>query len=140
MTREREVNTDGNKCGPPGCPKRCIHCRKKGMLYLSDGVNLSEDEKQEMETLLVEFAKVFADSGEPTPYAVHKIDTENDIIEECDSAWASPVVMVPKTDGLVRVCVNYRNLNAITIPDRYLLPRMDDLVQRRENQMKDDYL
>lgn len=140
------------------------------MLYLSDGVNLSEDEKQEMETLLVEFAKVFADSGEPTPYAVHKIDTgkhapilsppyrlsfaktcelkreietiflENDIIEECDSAWASPVVMVPKTDGLVRVCVNYRNLNAITIPDRYLLPRMDDLVQRRENQMKDDYL
>ena len=53
---------------------------------------------------------------------------EGDIIEECDSPWASPVVMVPKRDGTIRLCIDYCKLNSITTPDVYPLPRMDDLL------------
>ncbi len=37
-----------------------------------------------------------------------------DIMERCESPWASPLVPVKKPDGLVRLCVDYRCLNSVT--------------------------
>ncbi|GBL77394.1 Transposon Ty3-I Gag-Pol polyprotein [Araneus ventricosus] len=54
---------------------------------------------------------------------------EKDVIEECESAYGAPVVLIPKPNGKTRLCIDYRKLNEITVPDSYPLPRMDDLLQ-----------
>ncbi|KAF2353789.1 Reverse transcriptase domain [Trinorchestia longiramus] len=42
------------------------------------------------------------------------------------SPWASPLMMVPKPNGEYRLCGDYRRLNAITIPDRFPIPHLQD--------------
>ena len=48
------------------------------------------------------------------------------IIEPIVSEWASPVVIVSKRDGTMRFCVDYRDVNHLTKPDQYPIPRLDD--------------
>ena len=46
------------------------------------------------------------------------------------SATAAPVLFVRKKNGSLRMCVNYRALNKLTTPNRYPLPRIDDLQEK----------
>ncbi|GFW08812.1 retrovirus-related Pol polyprotein from transposon 412 [Trichonephila clavipes] len=99
------------------------------------------------------------EGGEPTPFIEHRLNTRNHlpvavppyrmnpskkeilkqeidrllsegIIEECESPYASPVVLIPKPNGTFRLCIDYRKLNEITVADTYPLPRMDDLLHQ----------
>ncbi|KHJ82187.1 hypothetical protein OESDEN_18121, partial [Oesophagostomum dentatum] len=51
-------------------------------------------------------------------------------IVESDTPWVHNTVLVKKRDGSLRVCLDFRPLNAITIPDRYPLPRIEDLLEK----------
>ncbi|KAB2626006.1 S ribonuclease [Pyrus ussuriensis x Pyrus communis] len=48
-------------------------------------------------------------------------------IQPSTSPWGAPVLFVRKKDGTLRLCIDYRQLNRVTIKNRYPLPRIDDL-------------
>ena len=54
----------------------------------------------------------------------------NGIIEPACSEWASPLVVAKKKNGELRLCIDYRKLNAVTKFDTYLMPRMEELIDR----------
>ncbi|KAG8499119.1 hypothetical protein CXB51_005527 [Gossypium anomalum] len=43
------------------------------------------------------------------------------------SPWGAPVLFVKKKDGTIRMCIDYRQLNKVTVKDKYPLPKIDDL-------------
>ena len=54
---------------------------------------------------------------------------DNDIIQPSQSPWASPTVLVPKKDGSIRYCIDFRKLNSVTLKDSYPLPMIDQTLE-----------
>ena len=52
------------------------------------------------------------------------------LIRPSFSSWGAAVVFVPKSDGTLRSCVDYRDLNKQTLKNKYPLPRIDDLLDQ----------
>lgn len=56
--------------------------------------------------------------------------TDSGFIQPSKSPYGAPVLFVKKKDGSMRMCVDYRDLNRITIKNRYPLPRIEELFDR----------
>ena len=67
------------------------------------------------------------------PAEMRELQTQLDeLLAQCficrsHSSWGAPVLFVKKKDGSMRLCIDYRELNKVTIRNRYPLPRIDDL-------------
>ena len=50
------------------------------------------------------------------------------IITESTSPWASPIVPVRKSNGKIRLCIDFKRLNAVTKPDPFYMPLVDEII------------
>ena len=120
---------------------------------------LTKSQKEEVRVLLNEFSVNFSGKPNLTHVATHRIDTgdvlpissspyeipqklEEEVNTEIEkmlqlgkihpsmSPWASPVVIVPKTDGTIRFCVDYRKVNGVTKMDAYPIPSMERMIDK----------
>lgn len=133
-------------------------CATLDVLRDDEATSLNDEQREVLAQFLTENGDIFEPKSEPTTFAEHIIDTgdhvpiavppyrltpakkaimqseiekmlADDIIEECESAWGSPALLVSKKNGQVRFCVDFRKLNAVTKTDVYPLPLIDELVQ-----------
>lgn len=68
-------------------------------------------------------------------YVRKEIDTmlKLDIIEKSNSPWNSPILLVPKANGELRMCLDSRKLNSITKVDTYPMPRVQEILDSLNN-------
>eukprot|EP00731_Ephydatia_muelleri_P001017 Em0001g1017a len=121
------------------------------------GEQLTTEQKELLAGVLKEFAGVFSDLPGRTSLAEHPIECgsarpirlapyriphayrkavqqeisemlEGGVIEPSASEWCSPMVIVQKRDGALRICVDYRKLNSVSQVDAYPMPRIDDIL------------
>jgi len=121
---------------------------------------VSPTQQSDLKKMLDEYSSIFSNVPGKTTLAVHHIEVPSGtrpirctpyrlgpeksavlkneiadlmklgIIGESSSPWSSPIVMVPKSDGTLRLCTDFRKVNAITVPDPFRLPRIEDLIDR----------
>ncbi|GKF78411.1 putative reverse transcriptase domain-containing protein, partial [Tanacetum coccineum] len=58
--------------------------------------------------------------------------SDRGFIRPSTSPWGAPVLFVKKKDGSFRMCIDYRELNKLTVKNRYPLPKIDDLFDQLE--------
>ena len=49
-------------------------------------------------------------------------------IEHCTGPWSSPMVPIKKPDGSLRLCMDFRRINVVTIPDPFCMPLINDIL------------
>ncbi|GJV33884.1 putative nucleotidyltransferase, ribonuclease H [Tanacetum coccineum] len=62
--------------------------------------------------------------------------SDRGFIRPSTSPWGAPVLFVKKKDGSFRMCIDYRELNKLTIKNRYPLPRIDDLFDQLQGRTR----
>jgi len=117
--------------------------------------HLTEEQSSQLSALIQRFPDLFGDTPSRTHLIEHDIDVgtakpirqrfyrvseekrkvmdaeiqymlENGIAEPSSSSWASPCLLVEKSDKSPRFCTDYRKVNTVSKPDAYPLPRMED--------------
>lgn len=123
------------------------------------GSQLTPRQRQELQELVGRHREVFSDTPGRTSVIKHDIITEPGkrvrlrpyripearrqivreevqkmlelgVIEESQSAWSSPIVLVGKPDGSWRFCNDFRKLNEVSLCDAYPMPRIDEMIER----------
>ncbi|KAL0172150.1 hypothetical protein M9458_032461, partial [Cirrhinus mrigala] len=120
---------------------------------------LSEEHRNDVVKLINKYPTLFHDIPSQTNVLVHDIDVgqstpikqhayrvnpckrqvmrdeveylvRNGFAVASQSPWSSPCILVPKSDGSLRFCTDFRKVNSITKADSFPLPRVEDCVDR----------
>ncbi|GJS31386.1 putative reverse transcriptase domain-containing protein [Tanacetum coccineum] len=101
-----------------GCPVFLIQVTEKG----------TEEKQLKDLPIMRDFPEVFLEDLPRLPPA-HQLKELSDkgFIRLSFLPWGAPVLFVKKKDGSFRMCIDYGELNKLTLKNRYPLPRIDDL-------------
>ncbi|GJR89579.1 putative nucleotidyltransferase, ribonuclease H [Tanacetum coccineum] len=95
---------------------------------LDDEMMTSEEDVKEAQKYIEKGCELFlAQVTEQESKEKRLEDVPKGFIRPSSSLWGSPVLFVKKKNGSFRMCIDYRELNKLTIKNRYPLPRIDDL-------------
>ncbi|GKE77489.1 putative reverse transcriptase domain-containing protein [Tanacetum coccineum] len=113
--------------------EKVVHIPINGeILIIQAHVMKKKPDKKRLEDIPVvrEFPEVFPEDlpGLP-PELSNQLQelADRGFIRPSTSPWGAPVLFVKKKDGAFRMCIDYRELNKLTVKNRYPLPRIDDL-------------
>lgn len=124
--------------------------------------DLDSDQISQLQQLLLKYRACFNEKPGRTSIIRHHIDTgdtkpiklrpyrvsparqriisqqiqqmlQDGIIEPANGPYAAPVTLQPKKDGSLRFCVDFRQLNSVTVRDVYPIPRIDDTLDQLQN-------
>ncbi|GKA70621.1 putative reverse transcriptase domain-containing protein [Tanacetum coccineum] len=103
-----------------GCPVFLAH------VTTNEVEDKSEKKRLEDVPIVRDFPEVFP---EDLPGFVEQLKELSDkgFIRPSSSPWGAPVLFVKKKDGSFWMCIDYQELNKLTVKNRYPLPRIDDL-------------
>nr|GEV24909.1 hypothetical protein [Tanacetum cinerariifolium] len=112
-----------------GCPNFLAQVMKKETVY-----KLKEKRLEDVPTVR-DFSKVFLEDFPrlpPTRQVEYQINLVPGVAPVAraplsSSPWGAPILFVKKKDGSFQMCIDYRDLNKLTVKNPYLLPRIDDL-------------
>lgn len=122
-------------------------------------IHLTEEQRKAVSNLIVNYSDLFSDVPSQTTLLCHDIDVGDSqpikqhpyrinpkkrvimksevtylvahgFATRSQSPWSSPCILVPKSDSTFRFCTDYRKVNAVTRPDSFPLPRMEDCVDK----------
>ncbi|KAL5541376.1 hypothetical protein UlMin_042467 [Ulmus minor] len=115
-----------------------IHCKKRKVVFEPHGKEKFEligDPKQSRTPMIsaIKAFKLLANGCEGFLAKLQELKKQlqelldKGFIRPSYSPWGAPVLFVKKKDGTMRMCIDYRELNKVTIMNKYPLPRIDDL-------------
>ncbi|GJU11803.1 putative nucleotidyltransferase, ribonuclease H [Tanacetum coccineum] len=114
--------------------EKVVHIPINGETLIIRVMEKKSDEKRLEDIPVVkEFSDVFPEDLPGLPPIRQELSnqlqelTDRGFIRPSTSPWGAPVLFVKKKDGSFRMCIDYRELNKLTIKNRYPLPRIDDL-------------
>ncbi|XP_075486275.1 uncharacterized protein LOC142525874 [Primulina tabacum] len=110
----------------------CLQANKllhKGFMgFLASVVDVQKESNLQLQDIVVvkDYPDVFADDVPGLPPDREEL-LDKGFIRPSSSPWGAPVLFVKKKDGSLRLCIDYRELNKVTVKNKYPLPRIIDL-------------
>ncbi|GJW11203.1 putative reverse transcriptase domain-containing protein [Tanacetum coccineum] len=135
----RGDNCDGrSKLNIISCTRTQKYIQKGCQVYLAQvtskkAEDKSEEKRLEDVSIVREFPKVFPEDLPRLPparqvkFQIELVPGVAPVARAPSSPWGATVLFVKKKDGSFRMCIDYHELNKLTVKNQYPLPRIDDL-------------